>query len=79
MQNRFGCQTRGATFISMKAMQVNVSDDLDIAIGDRSTQLNPGDAFRLAERLIRTATTRMIVEETEASAGHTARKERAGR
>ena len=32
----------------MKAMQVDVGDDLAVAIGDRSTRLSPGEAFRLA-------------------------------
>jgi hypothetical protein len=51
----------------MKATQVNVGDDLAVAIGDRSARLSPGEAFRLAERLIRQATVRMIVEETARS------------
>jgi len=49
--------------------QVDIGEDLAVAIGDRSVRVSPGEAFRLAEKLIRTATTRMIVEETEAAVG----------
>src|SRR4051794_17910479 len=44
-------------------MHVTISDDLAVAIGDRSVQVSPSEAFRLAERLIRRATVRMMVEE----------------
>jgi hypothetical protein len=47
-------------------MLVTVADDLAVGIGDRTARLNPGEAFRLAERLIRTATVRMITEEADA-------------
>jgi hypothetical protein len=52
----------------MKKMhQVIVGNDLAVAIGDQSVQVSPSEAFRLAEKLIRRATVRMIVEETEAA------------
>jgi hypothetical protein len=44
-------------------MEVIVTNDLALAIGDRSAQLLPGEAFRLAECLIRRATVRMVEEE----------------
>ena len=44
---------------------VTVAEDLAVAIGDRSARLSPGEAFRLAENLIRRATVRMISEETD--------------
>jgi len=47
-------------------MQVTVADDLAVAIGDQSARLNPGEAFRLAEKLIRKATVAMITEEAAA-------------
>ncbi len=47
-------------------MQVTVSDDLAVAIGDQSACLNPGEAFQLAEKLIRKATVAMITEEATA-------------
>jgi hypothetical protein len=46
-------------------MKIDVADDLAVAIGDRSVHVSPSEAFALAERLIRCATTRMIVEETD--------------
>jgi hypothetical protein len=46
-------------------MQVTVAEDLAVAIGDRRTRLSPGEAFRLAESLIRKATVRMITEEAD--------------
>ena len=46
-------------------MQVQVDPDLPVAIGDQTARLSPGEAFRLAERLIRSATVRMIAEEAD--------------
>ena len=51
--------------VAENQMQVTVADDLAVAIGDRSTQLSPGQAFKLAERLIRQATVHMIAEEAD--------------
>ena len=45
--------------------EIHVSADLAVAIGDQEARLSPGQAFRLAERLIRTATVAMITEETD--------------
>jgi hypothetical protein len=44
-------------------MHPTVSDDLALSIGNQSARLSPGQAFQLAERLIRRATVRMIEEE----------------
>jgi hypothetical protein len=48
-------------------MQVTVAKDLAVAIGDRTTHLSPGEAFRLAENLIRRATVCMITQEVDRS------------
>ena len=42
-----------------------VGDDLTVAIGRAQTRLSPGEAFRAAERLIRSATVQMMVEEVD--------------
>lgn len=47
-------------------MPVTVAEDLVVAIGDQTARLRPGEAFRLAEKLIRKATVAMISEETAA-------------
>lgn len=44
-------------------MHVTVAEDLRLAIGKQSERLSPGEAFQLAEKLIRRATVRMIAEE----------------
>jgi hypothetical protein len=61
-------------------MEVTVSENLAVTIGDRSAQLRPGEAFRLAENLIRRATVRMIAEEvTAAEAGASRQRQPATR
>lgn len=52
-------------------MQVQIDGDLSVAIGSRKAQLSPGEAFRLAEQLIRSATARMIVEEADRAGART--------
>jgi hypothetical protein len=47
------------------SMQVTVAEDLAVGIGDQTARLSPGEAFRLAEKLIRRATVRMITEEAQ--------------
>ncbi len=42
---------------------VDVSDDLTLKIRSPSARLSPGEAFALAERLIRGATRAMVREE----------------
>jgi hypothetical protein len=63
--------------------QVMVADDLAVAIGNQAVRLSPGEAFRLAERLIRSAVVRMVSEETGAcdigAARLAVRRPRAGR
>ena len=54
-------------------MQVQVDPDLSVAIGDQTARLSPGEAFQLAERLIRSATVRMIAEEADRAEAETAR------
>ena len=46
-------------------VQVDTDPDLSVAIGNQTAQLSPGEAFQLAERLIRSATARMIREEAD--------------
>jgi hypothetical protein len=46
-------------------MQITVAEDLAVGIGDQIARLSPGEAFRLAEKLIRRATVRMIAEEAQ--------------
>jgi hypothetical protein len=48
---------------------LEIADDLTVATGRARMRLSPGEAFRTAERLIRTATVRMITEETDRVAG----------
>jgi len=50
---------------------VCVDDDLTISIRGGTTRLSPGEA--LAEKLIRTSTRRMILEEQADIAGYQAR------
>ena len=57
-------------------LDIDISDDLGITVGDSRVCVSPGEAFQLAERLIRCATTRMIVEETDR---HTDGEHRHGR
>ena len=42
---------------------VCVDDDLTISITRGTTRLSPGEALSVAEKLIRTSTRRMILEE----------------
>jgi len=42
---------------------VRVDDDLTISIKRGTTRLSPGEALSVAEKLIRTSTRRMILEE----------------
>ena len=42
---------------------VCVDDDLTISIRRGTTRLSPGEALSIAEKLIRTSTRRMILEE----------------
>lgn len=50
-------------------MRVNVGKDLTVGIGDERERVSPGEAFRLAETLIRAATVAMIAEETTRATG----------
>lgn len=72
-KNLIGCRTAaptiGTTASTMPSlentMRVDVDEDLAVAIGAESTRLSPGEAFQLAETLIRRATVRMITEEAD--------------
>jgi hypothetical protein len=48
---------------SMLQPPVRVDDDLTISIKRGMTRLSPGEALQVAERLIRTSTRRMILDE----------------
>jgi hypothetical protein len=50
-------------------MHVDVGEGPTVVIGDHSVQISPGEAFRLAEKLIRSGTVAMIEEETEGTVG----------
>ena len=52
---------------------VCVDDDLTISIKRGTTQLSPGEALNIAEKLIRSSTRRMILEEQADIAQHQAR------
>ena len=43
--------------------QVVVANDLTIVVGNEAVRLTPAEGFRLAERLIRRSTARMVEEE----------------
>ena len=49
----------------MKTPQVHINTDLSVAIGDQTARLSPGEAFRLAERLIRGATRAIVQDEAD--------------
>lgn len=49
----------------MPTAPVLVSDDLVMSVGRRKVPLSPSGAFNLAERLIRTATRQIVVEEAD--------------
>ena len=51
----------------MLQIPVRVDDDLTISVKRGSTRLSPGEAMTLAEQLIRTGTTRMILEAAQAA------------
>ena len=52
---------------------VCVDDDLTISIKRGTTRLSPGEALSVAEKLIRTSTRRMILEEQADVADHESR------
>jgi hypothetical protein len=56
-------------------MQITVAEDLAVGIGDQIARLSPGEAFRLAEKLIRRATVRMITEEAQLTPSPAASRE----
>lgn len=43
--------------------QITVTNDLTLVVGDQAARLTPTEGFRLAERLIRRSTARMVEEE----------------
>ena len=47
----------------MLQLPVRVDDDLTISVKRGTTRLSPGEALQVAERLIRTSTRRMILDE----------------
>ena len=47
----------------MLRLPVQVDSDLTIRVKRGSTRLSPGEALDIAEKLIRTSTRRMILEE----------------
>ncbi len=47
---------------------IDLAPDLTLTVGVEATQLTPGSAFRLAERLIRVSTRRLIEIECERAA-----------
>ena len=55
-------------------MGIEIRDDLTVAIGSEAVRLTPGEGFRLAERLIRRSTARMVEEEVEAAEAPTVRR-----
>jgi hypothetical protein len=58
--------------------QVVVANDLTLVVGDQAVRLTPSEGFRLAERLIRRSTARMVEEEVEVGSQQVAPK-RGGR
>ena len=54
-------------------VQVDTDTDLSVAIGNQTARLSTGEAFQLAERLIRSATARMICEEANRAEADSAR------
>jgi hypothetical protein len=46
-----------------RMLPVVVAKDLTVVIGDEAVRLTPTEGFRLAERLIRRSTARMVEEE----------------
>ena len=60
---------------------VVVTNDLTLVVSDQSTRLTPSEGFRLAERLIRRSTARMVEEEVglkSAPGGNRASRESRG-
>jgi hypothetical protein len=59
VDRRCGTKESGAAMLS----QVTVANDLTLVVGDEAVRLTPTEGFRLAERLIRRSTARMVEEE----------------
>jgi hypothetical protein len=45
--------------------QVTVASDLTLVVGEQAVRLTPSEGLRLAERLIRRSTARMVEEEVD--------------
>jgi hypothetical protein len=59
VDRRCGTDESGVTMLS----QVVVANDLTLVVGNEAVRLTPTEGFRLAERLIRRSTARMVEEE----------------
>jgi hypothetical protein len=57
--------------------QVVVANDLTLVVGNEAVRLTPSEGFRLAERLIRRSTARMVEEEVGSGTQQAAPKRRA--
>ena len=57
----------------MLHLPVRIDDDLTISIKRGTTRLSPDEALNIAEKLIRSSTRRMILEEQAEIAQHEAR------
>jgi hypothetical protein len=53
------------TGLAMPFDDIDLAPDLTLTVGAEATRLTPGSAFRLAERLIRISTRRLIELECE--------------
>jgi hypothetical protein len=51
--------------------QVVVANDLTLVVGNEAVRLTPSEGFRLAERLIRRSTARMVEEEVSIASNDT--------
>ena len=59
--------------------QVVVANDLTLVVGNEAVRLTPSEGFRLAERLIRRSTARMVEEEVSIASTDTRAPQRSAR
>jgi hypothetical protein len=59
----------------MKTSAVSFGDGLTIVVGDRAARLTPSQGFSVAQRLMRRATTALVVEQAQ----HEMRQRQMGR
>ena len=55
---------------------IEITNDLAIKIGAEAARLSPSEGFRLAERLIRKSTSKMIADEVAGAANQVNREPR---